>query len=207
MGVLVKNTNLSNKHGGNNSLLVQMKYDTATSKFVAATEDDAFGDDAGSVQELGNISESDFRRNDDGSWSLKVKILEQNLIRHNMLELLCPPGLDEAEDDQEFMEDNITYVGSKGAAFNSAKPVFAIFHALAPLGGKKRVRHAFVQAKAAGGHIGSKAKQRNYIEVEFYTVDANGSLAVAAPDHDAVDGITIPALAAPYQYGKLLEEA
>lgn len=207
MGVLVKNTAKSNKHGGNNSILVQMKYDTATSKFVAATAADVFGDAAGTVQELGNLSESDFRRNDDSSWSLKVKILEQDLIRHNMLELFCPPGLDEAEDDQEFMEDGTTYVGSKGAAFNSDKPVFAIFHSLAALAGKKRVRHAFIQAKPAGGHTGAKAKQRNYIEIEFYTVDANGSIAVAAPDHDSVDGITIPALASPYQYGKLLEEA
>lgn len=205
MGVLVKSTSKTTKHGGNSLLLVQAKVNT-DGTYITPTAADVFGDTAATVQEIGNILESDFRRNDDGTWSLKVKILEQDLIRHNMLELLSPPDIGENEDDEEFMEDNTTKVGSKAASFNSAKPVFAGYYSIAGLSGKKRVRHAFMQAKPGGGHTGQKAKQRNYIEVEFYTIHANGSPAFTAPVHAALTGVTFGALASPYQYGKMYEE-
>jgi hypothetical protein len=206
MSALAKNTSLSTRNGGNATYYVQLKYDAASDKFVAATEADVYGEAAGTVHVLGNQEESTFPRKDDGSYEFDFTIMEQDAVRQNMLELVAPVADANDEDEEVFMEDG-TKIGGGTAQYDSTKPVFAFWTRLADLGGKARYRHYIGQFAPAGGLKGQKAKQRNRLSFKVNSINSKASTAVAVPDTDdfpEFTGVSATALTSPYLHGKVV---
>ncbi len=202
--VLSKNLALATRDGGNNIVIVHKDIDT-NGKYIARTADDVFGEDGGTAHFLGNIVESSCPRQDDGSYLLSATIIENDTARMNMLELLAPASSADTSGDELIMEDNTAKVGSKGSSLDTNKPVFDIFYFYKDMNGKHRCRYFIGQFKPAGGQDSSKAKQWNQIKLQAYSIDANGSDAADAPADSLFTGMTIPALVAPYQHGKVLQ--
>jgi hypothetical protein len=122
-----------------------------------------------------------------------------------MLELLAPVSSADTSGDELVMEDNTSKVGSKGASFDSNKPVFDFYYFYQSIGGKHRCRHFYGQFQPDGGQDSSKAKQWNQIKIKAYSIDAKGSVAAEAPADTVFAGITVVALTTPYQHGKVLQ--
>ncbi len=210
MALWVKNKSLSSKNGGNATYLIQLKYDSATDKFIAATAVDFNGDPAGSVQILGNQEESTFPRKDDGTYEHDYTIMEQDLARLNALENLAPVADASAEDEEVLMEDGEKIGGTSG--YDSSKPVFAVWTRIAnhPTTGKIRFRHYIGQFAPAGGLKGQKAKQRNRLAFKIVSIDSKTSDAVATPSSVSFPdftGVSAVALAGNYKHGKYVEQA
>jgi hypothetical protein len=200
MAALMQDLTKAKKHGGNYTVIVQVKIDTDGS-YIDADSTDVFGEAAGTGHVIGSQTESDFKRQSDGSRILNLTIVEQDLVRQNMLELLCPVASASSDNDELLMEDNIAKLGSSsGSSFNSSNPVFAVYHVMAA---QALCRHAFVQFKPEGGHDGQKAKQWNLIKLSAYTIDSNESDAITAPTDDVLDRFTFTSLVAPYRHGKV----
>ncbi len=201
---LTKNLSLATRDGGNNLVIVQKDIGT-DGKYIARTTDDIFGEDGGTAHFLGNLVESACPRQDDGSYLLTATIIENDTERMNMLELLAPATSADTSGDELVMEDNNAKVGSKGSSFDSNKPVFDMYYFYKDIAGKHRCRYFIGQFKPAGGQDSSKAKQWNQIKISAFSIDANGSAAADAPEDSLFTGITVPALASPYQHGKVLQ--
>jgi hypothetical protein len=207
MSALTKNLSLSTRNGGNATYFTQLKYDAETDKFVDADSADVFGEAAGTVHVLGNQEESTFPRKDDGSYEFDFTIVEQDLVRQNMLELVAPVASATDEDEEVSMEDG-TKVGGATAQYDSTKPVFAFWTRLADQGGKAVFRHYIGQFAPAGGLKGQKAKQRNRLAFKVNSIDSKGSSAVAVPDADdfpEFTGVSATALTSPYLHGKVVK--
>ncbi len=191
------------KSGGNLTIIQQVKVHT-DGTYIDATAADVFGAPAGTGHVVGNQPESDFKRQSDGSRVLNVTIVEQDLVRQNMLELLCPDAGAASASDELRMEDDSATLGGSGSSYNSNNPVFAVYHFNK---GRLQMRHGFIQFKPEGGHDGYKAKQWNLIKLSAYTIDANGSPAPTLPVDAIFDDFTIAALVAPYKHSKVFEAA
>jgi hypothetical protein len=200
---LLQDLTKAKKNGGNFTVIIHMDIDT-DGKFIDRTTVDCFGCPAKTGHVLGSQTESDFKRQTDGSRVLNITIAEQDLLRQNMLELICPSANSSGDNDELRMEDDTAKVGSSGNSFNSSNPVFSVFHFMAE---KKMFRHAFIQFKPEGGHDGQKAKQWNLIKLSAFTIEARGSDAPDLPADDVFDGFTIEALVAPFGHGKVFEKA
>jgi hypothetical protein len=202
--ILTKNLTLATRDGGNNVVIVQKGIDT-NGKYITRTTTDIFSEPGGTPHFLGNLVESACPRQDDGSYLLSATIIENDIQRMNMLELLAPASGADTSGDELVMEDNAAKVGSKGSSFDTNKPVFDFYYFYKDSNGKKRCRHFIGQFKPSGGQDSSKAKQWNQIKLQAYSIDSNGSVAATVPGDSLFTGITVPQLAVPYQHGKVLQ--
>jgi hypothetical protein len=206
-----QNKNLSTKNGGNGTYMKQLKYDSATDTFIAATATDVLGEAAETTHVLGHQEESTFPRKDDGTYEFDFTIFETDLARLNSLEVLAPVS-DAANDDEEVFTEDGQKIGGSSGTYDSTKPVFAFWTRIAdnPVNGKKQFRHYIGQFAPAGGLKSQKAKARNRVAFKVVSIDSKSSPAITIPavgTFPEFTGVPATLLDGSYKHGKYVAAA
>jgi hypothetical protein len=208
MGQLVQNPSSRLKGGGNYIAIIQVDKQ-ADGTFAAHTGTDAFGAAAGTVHLVGSVEETAISRDDNGSHSFDVTVVEMDLDRKNFLINAAPFSTTSANAKEELnLEDGTVLESTDSGTDDPNRPYFQIMVFGAPTAaGKEHVFFGIAQFSRSGG-FNQKAKSFAKPKVKAQTVDGNG-FACTLPStvtFPRFTGVTAPTLADAKRHGIWVEE-